>query len=54
MITLVELENGKTATIKKIEGGPGLKNRLEVMNLREGKKLGKHAQHHYMARWSWR
>jgi ferrous iron transport protein A len=41
MITLVELKNGKNATIKKIEGGPGLKNRLEVMNLREGKRIRK-------------
>jgi len=41
MITLVELKNGKKAIIQKIEGGPGLKNRLEVMNIREGKKIRK-------------
>jgi ferrous iron transport protein A len=41
MITLVELKNGKKAIIQKIEGGPGLKNRLEVMNIREGKTIRK-------------
>ncbi|AUB55607.1 MULTISPECIES: FeoA family protein [Methanobacterium] len=41
MITLVELENGQTAIIKEIGGGSGLKNRLEVMNIREGKKVKK-------------
>lgn len=41
MITLVELKNGRNAIIKRIDGGPGLKNRLEVMNIREGKKVKK-------------
>ncbi len=41
MITLVELENGQTAIIQEIGGGSGLKNRLEVMNIREGKKVKK-------------
>ncbi|NYB51431.1 MAG: ferrous iron transport protein A [Methanobacteriaceae archaeon] len=41
MNTLVELKNGKTAIIRKIEGGSGLKNRLEVMNIRLGKKVKK-------------
>ncbi len=41
MITLVNLGNGRNAIIRRIEGGPGLKNRLEVMNIREGKKVKK-------------
>lgn len=41
MITLVDLKNGQNAIIRRIDGGPGLKNRLEVMNIREGKKIRK-------------
>lgn len=41
MITLVELENGKNAIIREIKGGSGFRNRLEVMNIREGKKIKK-------------
>lgn len=41
MKTLVKLENGSNAIIRRIEGGPGLKKRLEVMNIREGKKVRK-------------
>jgi len=39
MITLVELKNGRYGIIQRIEGGHGLKKRLEVMNIREGKKI---------------
>ncbi|HHT18065.1 MAG: FeoA family protein [Euryarchaeota archaeon] len=39
MITLVELKNGKYGIIREIDGGHGIKKRLEVMNIREGKKI---------------
>ncbi len=41
MITLVELTDGKCGIIRRIEGGHGLIKRLEVMNIRKGKKIRK-------------
>lgn len=51
MITLVELKNGKYGIIREIDGGHGIKKRLEVMNIREGKKSLKNAQHPYVVLW---
>jgi Fe2+ transport system protein FeoA len=41
MITLTDLKTGQNGIIEGINGGLNLKNRLESLNLREGKRIRK-------------
>jgi Fe2+ transport system protein FeoA len=41
MITLTDLKTGQNGIIEGINGGLNLKNRLESLNLREGKSIRK-------------
>ncbi len=41
MITLTDLKTGQNGIIEGINGGSNLKNRLESLNLREGKCIRK-------------
>ncbi len=41
MISLVDLEINQTGTVVKVGGGAGLMHRLEILGIREGKKITK-------------
>ena len=44
-------KNGKYGIIREIDGGHGIKKRLEVMNIREGKKIIKMLSTPYVVLW---